>query len=411
MEEKENVNSILAEARRTVRSSLDPDEVPLLKKSAETATRLGKPLGVVATSKQGFVPNLDVRGLNLGTSILALHDGPVPVRQAGLGTSRLLTTALQHEASRAGGITLIDEIEHGLEPHRVRRLLQVLRTGHRLDGAATQVTASEAGSIPTDRNQVFVTTHAAVALAELDPADLRIVRCEFGTTVLRLPDPAIRPLLRTNPEAFLARKVIVCEGKTEMGLCRALDRWWSSAERSFAYSGVALADGGGNTKGPTAALSFAEVGYAVVFFGDSDESPNPSVEVLGKAGVRAVLWPGALCTEERVALDLPWDGFVAMVRQAFDEYGDDHVRVKLAEPMGRPAKEIPVDPEKWVALLSTEVVVRSAFAKAAKAKNAAWFKRVDQAEKLGDIITQHWSQVAPTPLGVGIREVEGWVYD
>jgi hypothetical protein len=36
---------------------------------------------------------------------------------------------------------------------------------------------------------------------------------------------------------------------------------------------------------------------------------------------------------------------------------------------------------------------------------------VDQAERLGQIVIQYWPQVADTPLGVGIKGLEGWVYD
>src|SRR5262249_48942784 len=161
--------------------------------------------------------------------------GGVPVRQSGLGTSRLLTTGLQHEAGRKGGITLIDEVEHGLEPHRVRRLLSVLRTATHLQDAGDGEGAVTTAQPATTANQVFVTTHSPVALCELDPGELRVVRSDAGAIHIKTPDMALRPLLRTNPDAFLARKIIVCEGKTEIGFCRALDEWWAATEQPFAY--------------------------------------------------------------------------------------------------------------------------------------------------------------------------------
>jgi hypothetical protein len=55
--------------------------------------------------------------------------------------------------------------------------------------------------------------------------------------------------------------------------------------------------------------------------------------------------------------------------------------------------------------------VRTAFAKAAKARKAEWFKRVDRAEKLGEIVIRYWNDIKEKPLGVGITQLKGWLYD
>ena len=405
MEEREDVRSVLADARRHAKASLDPEKLPLLMQSAQNAEAIGKKIGVAARSKAGFVPHLDVRSVSIGASILSLHDGPIPLRQSGLGTSRLLTMGLQHEAGRTCGIMLIDEIENGLEPHRVRRFLHVLRTGIRLQETTDSPSATETA------NQVFLTTHSPIALCELEPVDLRVVRSENGVTDIKQPDNVLRPLFRTNPDAFLARKVIVCEGKTEIGFCRALDAWWSDAGHSFAYVGAALADGQGNTKGPATAVSFASLGYRTTFFGDSDELLNPDETSLNGSGIYTVIWAGGVSIEERIALDLPWDGFVAMVCLVIDEYGEDHVKAKLAPLFGCQPMDVPVDPDGWRTLLPSEASVRKVFAKAAKAKKAEWFKRVDRAKKLGEVVIRHWGDIAEKPLGAGIEQLKGWVYD
>jgi hypothetical protein len=298
---------------------------------------------------------------------------------------------------------LVDEIENGLEPHRVRRLLHVLRTGTRLQQTDEDTTETA--------NQIFLTTHSPVALCELEPVDLRVVRSENGVTDIRQADDTLRSLFRTNPDAFLARRVVVCEGKTEIGFCRALDAWWSRDGLSFAYVGAALADGQGNIKGPAAAVSFARLGYPTAFFGDSDEPLNPDERTLSESGICTVTWAGDVSIEERIALDLPWDGFVAMVRLALDEYGEDHVRAKMASLFECQPSDVPADPDEWRVLLSDEVAVRKAFAKAAKARRAEWFKRIDQAERLGELVIRYWKDIADKPLGVGITKLKGWVYD
>ena len=408
MEQHEDVRSILAAARRQAKASLNLDELPLLKESAQHAQAIGAQLGVAAKNEIGFVPNLDVRSVSIGASILAIHDGPIPLRQSGLGSTRLLTMGLQHEAARTGGITLIDEIEHGLEPHRVRGLLHVLRTGRHL--SETSDARNPDGVAAPTGNQFLLSTHSPIVLCELEPADLRIVRSEDGVTEVKQPADVLRQLLRTNPDAFLARKIIVCEGKTEIGFCRALDGWWSKTGHSFAYIGAAFANGQGNTMGPEAALKFSNLGYRTVFFGDSDKPLNPDQRTLHDAGVCTVIWEGGVSIEERVALDLPWDGFVAMACLALGEHGEGHVRAKLAAQIGCQPTDVPVDPNEWKHFRD-EGVMRTEFANAAKARQAEWFKRIDRAEKLGLLVIRYWDEIAVKPLGLGITHLKGWVYD
>jgi len=257
------MHGVLAEASRTARASVDVDRLPLLQASAQRAQRIGAKVGVAA--QYNFVPHMDVRNMTIGAGILALHDGNIPARQAGLGTSRLLTLALQHEAARAGGITLIDEIEHGLEPHRLRRLLNVLLAGRRLDDQEQQVALRGPSA-----NQTWATTHAAIAISELQPEHIGIVRSKNGKTTVQTPDASLRPLIRKHPEALLAHKIIVCEGKTEIGICRALGDYWAAGEeKSLAYAGAALVDGNGGEAARTT-QSFAKLGYETAIFGDSD---------------------------------------------------------------------------------------------------------------------------------------------
>lgn len=158
-------------------------------------------------------------------------------------------------------------------------------------------------------------------------------------------------------------------------------------------------------------MSFASLGYRTVFFGDSDEPLNPNETTLNSAGVCTVVWAGGVSIEERVALDLPWDGFVAMARLALEDHGEDHVHAKLVSPFKLQPGAVPDDPDDWRTLLSGEAAVRTAFAKAAKAEKATWFKRVDRAEKLSKLVIRHWNDIAEKPLGAGISQLKGWAYD
>jgi putative ATP-dependent endonuclease of OLD family len=74
---------------------------------------------------------------------------------------RLAGTTTQEMASEDKAIILIDEIEHGLEPHRLVHLLKHLRSDDR----------------PA---QVFATTHSPVAVEQLSSSDLAVVRANQG---------------------------------------------------------------------------------------------------------------------------------------------------------------------------------------------------------------------------------------
>jgi len=207
----DELSGILADASRAARSALTnlkDDDLPSLYESAKKVQQLGADLGVCA--KTTYRPYLDAKSVSFGAGGLSLHDGSVPVRMAGLGSRRLLAIAIQRELAKTGGITLVDEVEHCLEPHRIRRLLNSLRDVYWQD----------------DIGQVLMTTHATLVLEELNADDLRIVRSKDGTTEVLKVTPTLQPIVRKASEAMLARKIIVCEGRTEIGLCRRLDKSW-----------------------------------------------------------------------------------------------------------------------------------------------------------------------------------------
>ena len=91
---------------------------------------------------------------------VSLHDKRgVPLRELGTGSIRLLVAGLQRQAAAQTNITLLDELEYGLEPHRIIRLLGSL-------GAKEKPAPL----------QVFATTHSPVAVRELAAEQLYVVR-------------------------------------------------------------------------------------------------------------------------------------------------------------------------------------------------------------------------------------------
>ena len=108
------------------------------------------------------------------------------------------------------------------------------------------------GSKDLDRKrQVFLTTHSPVAVRELAAVQLwRAAGDGTGKVKLTLLGVGAddQATLRACAEAFLAPKVIVCEGATEIGLMRGLDIYRDEKGLpTLALNGAALADGHGSS--------------------------------------------------------------------------------------------------------------------------------------------------------------------
>ena len=217
---------------------------------------------------------------------------------------RLLVAGLQKVAGQSS-ISIIDEAEFGLEPYRIIRLLDSL-------GAKTN-DASQ---------QVFLTTHSPVVLRELASIQLHTVRTKRITKPAVVDnDEVVQPetvqnsnlvfplgdsedaqkTLRACAEAFLAPNVIVCEGKTEIGLIRGLDLWRQSrGYKSILANGCYWADGGGSSMMSRAKI-FVRMGYRTALFMDSDIRYEGSVYAdLGSLGIDVIRWQDGLSTEAAI---------------------------------------------------------------------------------------------------------------
>ncbi len=392
--EANSLSSILAEAGRAARDAVTdvpPEKLKNLHDAAQEAKRVGTQFGVAANTD--YRPQLDMQSVSVGVGGLSLHDGDVPLRRAGLGTRRLLAVAMQREVAKDGGVTLIDEVEQGLEPHRIRHLLRVVRgTGD-----------------PGQSRHVLMTTHAPVVLEELRADQLRVVRAKDGVTRVLSVDPVLQPIIRKASGAFLAHKVLVCEGKTEIGLCRRLDRLWSESGHSFALSGVAIADGGGKEAGKIT-KAFADLGYDVALLGDSDEPQIPGRAVLEGAGATVILWDGGVALEQRIALDLPWEGVAEVIELAMSNWSDQSIRDAVGCRFDVASARLVGPPTDWMGLGLAEADLRKATGAAAKDQKGGWFKRVDLAEEVAGIVIAYRAAMAQTDLCRKIVSLKEWAY-
>ncbi len=392
--ETENISSSLAGAARAAKAALEArraEDLTGFDEVAGTAETTARKLGVnVAVS---YKAHLDADALNVRMAGLALHDGDMPLRQLGLGSKRMLTTGLQKQALRSPHITLFDEVEVGLEPHRIARLLQHLKED--------------------DTGQYLLTTHSPVVLRELTVDDLHIVHCDGGRIdVVAANKPAIadsiQGKIRSGAEAFLAPKIVVCEGATEVGFLRGLDDHWAAAEEkdSFAYRGIALFDANGASKIKEVAEDLNALGYDVAVLADSDEPVQFSdahAQELRNAGVTVAKWDGALSIEERVFADLPWAGVIASFEAARAIWNDDarlldQVQTQFGQGFDRNFQTWADTPQ-----------LRIALGKAAKASD--WFKRQSWGREWATALSRHLvdDAIRESDLVRQLTSLRGWI--
>jgi len=154
--------------------------------------------GFLVPKNQGYEAQLDIHSGMLASGAVSLHDGNLPLRTLGSGSSRLMVAGVQNSGPTQN-ITLVDELELGLEPHRIMRLLRYLRSGFPQDGIAQPIV-----------RQTFLTTHSPVVVCELEVAELFCVRSNAGSIAVKCARPAegnadtAQRHIRSSPSAFLA---------------------------------------------------------------------------------------------------------------------------------------------------------------------------------------------------------------
>jgi hypothetical protein len=396
-------SSKLAEAYRTARASAKLDEIKSLTDAATLAEGFAKGLGAYVQGSYG--PGLELGRSGLSSGSIALHDAGVPLRLAGLGTRRLATLAIQKSAISEGAIVLVDEIEHGLEPHRII-------------GAISQLKADQAKAIADAKpvGQVLMTTHSDVALGEVDATSLRVVQVSRPARQVLIRQPAvpdpIRSLLRHAPRALFARRILVCEGSTELGLLLGLRENWPPRHegRPIEQVGSAIADGNG-AEACSIALALAALGYQVALYRDSDVPLQISEQIpLSAAGVSVIEYGNGLNTEQAIFQNATDEFVQSLLTHARQELGDDAVDNNLAiEIPSLTITDIRVHFMNWEFQSPlTAQQLRTAIAAVAMRKK--WFKSQRAGRGIAPIVWGHVLGGHPCPLSNAISAVETWLY-
>lgn len=388
-DERPEMAAALAEAARNARTTFgdlaDAQLGATLQIVETTATELGIPIG------NGLKAMLDAHSVSFSGGTIALHgsDG-VPLRALGIGSTRLLLAGLQRKASEQSTVVLIDELEHGLEPHRILRLL-----------------ASIGAKETQPPLQAFITTHSPVAIRELRGDQLYVVRRtddSHDVTVVG-SDDAIQGTIRLYPEAFLAHSVIICEGASEVGVLRGWDLFRAGrGDPTLTAAGVAWVDAKGVDQIYGRARAFQSLGYRVAVLRDDDVQPNAAEEAAFVAGGGAVFkWRAGCALEDELFCCLSDQVVLQLLDRAvslFDQgLVDEHIKS---------ASNGQITYAACAGALTVDL--RKTLGAAARSKRGAWFKSVTRMEDVARDIVFPNLPTADTAFQGTIASLERWIF-
>lgn len=399
----------LAEAYRSARDSAKLGEIESLADAAGAAEGFAKSLG--AYVQGSYEPGLELGRSGLSSGSIALHDSGVPLRLAGLGTRRLATLAIQKSAIAEGAIVLVDEIEHGLEPHRII-------------GAISQLKADQAASAAAGKaiGHILLTTHSDVALGEAGSDSLHVVSTSrpsrFAAVIAPSSPEAINPLLRFTPRALFARRILVCEGNTEVGMLLGLREFWPArhANKPIEQMGAAIADGNG-AQASAMAMLLAELGFQTAIYRDSDDPLTAEQSAkLALYGIPVFEYGGGLNTEQAIFNAASDDRVQELLDYARSERGEDFVNNNVATKTGENVATVKLAFDCWELVTTMngaqlrEAIAAVAAAKGEKKEKKPWFKDQRIARDLAPIVWNIAAEAPTSPLAAALAQAESWLY-
>lgn len=334
---------------------------------------------------------LDHKDIAISENKVSIHEDGIPFRLKGKGSKRLLSLAIQLALTQPSGIILIDEIEQGLEPDRVQHLVNVLSK--------------------YEDKQIIITTHSSNVIVEIPCTSLFIMR--KGSCRLQHVEGEMQGCIRKSPEAFFARKILVCEGATEIGFCRSINEYRISHNKTSASCmGIRFADGAGNEM-INYVLGFKDLSYPTALFCDSDcVNINNRKQEFRDLEINVIDSEDNCSIEQQVFKDVPWNVVKALIKIAIEKVIDDDGKTyEEAEKKIFDATNAQLDCRmaqmtNWYQNESDDL--RTALGLAAKNKN--WYKKQTYGERMGRCILTSYSDLAEScRLKHIIDNISNWI--
>lgn len=345
-EASENSN-IIIDRLRAAKSDIDNIDFPQTLETANTISQTAAKLGLNA---EGLKTSIDFRDIAIKDTKICLNDNNnIPLRLRGKGTKRIFSMAIQLALTKQGGIVLIDEIEQGLEPDRIKQIVSILKD--------------------ENNGQIFLTTHSRDAVVELTSSDLYLVKKSDNNeqvSITNIPEKDNwQAIVRANPEGFFCKKIIVCEGKTEIGICRALDKWRQNNNKGSMSSNDCFYILGEGSSIIERAQKIKKLGFETCVFIDSDKQDiNDKKTELQALDIKIFDCENDNDIEHQIFKDLPWP--------VIEELLSFH-------PSSTELRDCPED--------------RLTIADYATTEGHEWYKRIDKGEALGKAIFDKWDEI------------------
>lgn len=293
----------------------------------------------------------------------------LPLTTWGAGTRRLAALAVTAQNQRPSPITIVDEVERGLEPYRQRRLIAKLQDGNA---------------------QVFLTTHSPCAIATATSSSFWYI--DAAGAIGPLDQAKIARHRTTDPATFLSRFSVIAEGRTEVGfVSRLLEKALGSP---LDQHGIHVSDGGGNETTLDLLEALAEGGVAFGGFADAEGNhPDRWQTLMTTQGARLFRWEAG-CLEENIINALPDASLEAFIADPANEKTGMRQRT-LARRLGLNDKSIaalraaaPGERFKAVIIAAAIGSVPDGTAddekKQFKSDAQTWFKTIDGGQELAN---------------------------
>lgn len=395
-DERADLGAELARAAREARANFGHQAGVQLAETLRVVTETATCLGVsVGASAQAL---LDAHSVSIGDGAIALHNEVgVPLRSLGTGSARLLIAGLQRMAAETATIALVDEVEYGLEPHRLARLLDSL--------------GAKDPALPL---QVFMTSHSPVAIRELSGNQVFVVRAQTGRHDVREVGVAdeVQSTLRADPEAFLAKSVIVCEGASEVGLARGLDQYWvgEGATSFFALGGAYVDVGGSNPdRCFVRGTALLRLGYRVLVLVDADKPPTPEVAAaFNAAGGQSLTWRAGRALEDELFCSLGDDAIDALLAKASKVVGRDLVSAHITSKSNGQCTLEAVEIDRL--LEGYTDTTRGLLGTASRIRGSGWFKSVSTYQEVARDIVGPNLAMAEDGFQAIVEQLRAWTH-
>ncbi len=333
------------------------------------------------------------------STTVGVFDEKIPFVQRGLGSKRLLSIGMNVNAYDDGTLVLIDEVETGLEPYRISTLINQFREQFKENG------------------QLIMTTHSRSVVCECNVSELCTVTNNEGELSVNRLDTEeklkdnLQGLIRGEPDSFLCKRIIVCEGKTEIGLLRAFDSYlYKKTKSRLAHYGVGTALGGGGDKFFKLAKHLKDCGYDVCILMDSDISGlEVGKQEAEKQNIPVFSWDEGLSIEEQIFQDFSISKVEELIQIAVEEKGIDHVFAKLDSIFKLEDKPYYISDGSIKLSDTIRNDQKKAIGTLAKNKKCDWFKRIDRGQCVGDVVFEDFDELNDCGFKKTINGVQKWM--